>query len=535
MRLHAAWALAAALAGCSPGRFSETEADKPQDTFRYPIVTNPTTMDPHLVQDGDTIDLLQQMHEGLVGWNERSEPEGKLAEQWEVSPDGIRYRFFLKPGAKFHNGQPVTADDVKWSLERATDPKLASPVADAYLGDILGVADKLAGSAPEVSGIKVIDRSTVEIVLVRPTPYFLGKLTYLTGAVMPKGSVPVRTPATGAGSGSTMVGAGPFRLKEYRPQQLIVLEAFSDYHEGTPRIKRIERPVIGDAVTRLFKYKNGEIDLVMLERQDVAAIQKDEKLKSHLRFFPRPAVWYVGLNQLMYPPFKDRRVRQAIAMAIDKDKIVKELLGGVNQVANGIVPPGIPGGNRADAKSLKYDPEKARRLLSESGHANGSGLPPLTLTFREDRPDIKIVAEAVAAQLKANLNIDVKLRSMEWGAYLEKFNRKEQAFYHMRWAADYLDPQNFLSHMLATWGPENKLGYSNPEFDRLCRKADALLDMERRLPLYARAEDIVLQDAVWIPLYFQRDAELIHPRVKGLRESLFGHLPHTTVSVSSSP
>ncbi|MCW5939249.1 MAG: peptide ABC transporter substrate-binding protein [Fimbriimonadaceae bacterium] len=536
------WILAALLVGCSPGRFSETSASKPQDTFRYPIVTNPTTMDPHLVQDGDTIDLLQQVHEGLVGWNEKSEPEGKLAERWEVSQDGTRYKFILRAGAKFHNGRPVTAEDVKWSLERVTSPKLASPVADAYLGDIQGVSDNLAGRASEVSGVKVIDPKTVEITLVRPTPYFLGKLTYLTAAVLPKGIAP-EAPAVSGGAQSdgaagpipTMIGAGPFKLKEYRPQQLIVLESFADYHGGEPKLKYIERPVIGDAVTRLFKYKNGEVDLVMLERQDVAALQKDEKLKDHLRFFPRPAIWYVGLNQLMFPPFKDRRVRQAIAMAIDKEKIVDELLGGVNQVANSIVPPGVPGGDRPDAKSFKHDPEGAKRLLAESGFPNAIGLPALTLTFREDRPDIKIVAEAVASQLKATLNMDVKLQSMEWGAYLEKFNRKEQTFYHMRWAADYLDPQNFLSHMLATWGPENKLGYASPEFDRYCREADSLLQMEMRLPLYARAEDTVLQDAVWIPIYFQRDAELIHPRVKGLRESLFGHLPHTTVSVGTSP
>ena len=123
------------------------------------------------------------------------------------------------------------------------------------------------------------------------------------------------------------------------------------------------------------------------------------------------------------------------------------------------------------------------------------------------------------------------MQTMEWRAYLEKYNSHDQVFFHMRWAADYLDPQNFLSHMLATFGPENKIGYNNPEFDRLCKLADTTMDMETRIPLYQEAEDILLADAVWIPLYFQRDAELHRPGLTGLRESLFGHLPHTTTEM----
>lgn len=328
-----------------------------------------------------------------------------------------------------------------------------------------------------------------------------------------------------------MVGTGPFKVADLKPQTLIVLAANDAYHGGRPKVDKIERPVILDAVTRLNKYKAGEVDLVQLERQDIKSVQEDPKLSKEIQFFQRPAIWYVGLNQLQYPPFRDRRVRQAFAMAIDKRRIVDELLGGVNIVAEGIVPPGVPGGDRKDAKSLPFDPAKARALLAQAGYPGGKGLPPLSIFHREERPDIKIVAEAVVSELKQNLGVECKQQAREWGAYLNEFNAKRLPFYHMRWAADYLDPQNFLSHMLATWGPENKLGYNNPAFDALCKQADTLLDMDKRLPLYAQAEDIVLQDAVWIPIYFQRDAELISPKVTGLRESLFGHLPHTTVQV----
>ncbi len=515
------------VSSCGPGKFSSTaQAGKP-GVFRYSIVTNPTTMDPHKVQDGDTIDLLQQIYEGLVGWDTNNKPVGYLAEKWDVSSDGLTYTFTLRD-AKFHNGRVVTADDVKYSFERTANPKLASPVSDAYFSGIVGLSDKFAGRAPEVSGVQVIDPKHVSITLKAPDRLFLGKLTYLAAAVVPKEDFPVDKEVSEV---SQMVGCGPFKLKSYQPQQLITLEAFEDYHGGAPKVKTIERWVLGDPVTRLNKFKNGELDLVQLERQDIAGLQKDSKFKDQIHFYPRPSIYYIGMNSLMYPPFKDKRVRQAFAMAIDKEKIVNERLGGINLIANSIVPPGIPGGDRKDAKSFKYDPAAANALLAQAGYVKAVGLQPLTLTFREDRPDIKIVAEAVASMLKSNLGVEVKLQSMEWGAYLTKYNEKKQTFYHMRWAADYVDPENFLSHMLATWGPENKMGYASPEFDALCKEADAIQDIDKAVGVYAKAEDVVLQDAPWIPIYFQRDAELINPRVKGLRESIFGHLPHTTVSV----
>jgi ABC-type transport system substrate-binding protein len=312
---------------------------------------------------------------------------------------------------------------------------------------------------------------------------------------------------------------------------MIVFEAFDEYHGGAPAVERIERPVIKDPATRLNKYKNGEADFVMLERQDIKGLMGTE-YEQDLKSYQRPAIWYVGLNQEVFPQFKDKKVRQAFAMAIDKQRIVKEVLGGHNTVANCIIPPGVPG-HRENGPALPFDPAKAKQLLAEAGFPDGKGFPQLTMTFREQRPDIELAATQVAADLKKHLNIDVKLQTMEWRAFLEKYNNHQQVFVHMRWAADYLDPQNFISHMLASYGPENKIGYKNDQFDALCRQADSILDMNERIPLYQQAEDIVLDDAVWVPIYFQNDAELQRPWVREMRESLFGHLPHTTTMIEA--
>ncbi|MBX3096689.1 MAG: peptide ABC transporter substrate-binding protein [Fimbriimonadaceae bacterium] len=499
------------------------------NVLSYPIANNPTSLDPHKVQDGDTLDIVQQVYEGLVGWSTNNEPVGLLAEKWEISEDGKTYTFTLKKDVKFHNGQVMTADDVVWSLERACSPRLASPTATAYLDDIVGVTDKFAGTAETIAGVKKVDDHTVSLTLKRPTPYFLGKLTYLTCAVMPKDMAPLDKDLTDL---SQMIGTGPFKMTKFDPEQRVYMEAFADYHGGRPQLDAIERLVMGDAVTRLNAYKTGKVQLVQLERQDVEGVKAD--YGDQLHYLPRPAIWYIGLNQLAYEPFKNRDVRRAFAMAIDRDKIVNDLLGGVNQPAMSIVPPGVPG-HRDEANYIKYDPAAAKALLASAGYPDGKGLPALQLKFRDERPDIRIASEAIAGQIRQNLGVEVTLQAQEWGAYLEAFNRKQQGFYHMRWAADFLDPQNFLSHMLATWGPENKLGYNSADFDRLCAEGDKTLDMATRIPLYQQAEDVVLQDAVWIPLYFQKDVELQVPNLTGMRDSLFGHLPHTTTTLKAQP
>lgn len=515
--------LTVGLMGC--GNFSKRSQTDLEGVFRYPIVTNPTTLDPGKVEDGDTIDLLQQVYEGLVGWSPDNKVEPRLAEKWEIKDGGTTYVFTLKQGVKFHNGKVLDSADVKWSIERACNPKLASPVAASYMGDIVGLNDVVAGKAKEVSGITCPDPQTVVIKIDKPRPYWLGKFTYFCSAILPKGAVPydeeIKKP-------EQMIGTGPFKVIDYQANQQIILEAFPDYHGGAPKLKRIERRVVPEAVTRLEMYKSGQLDLLMLERQDVAGLKSDPKLSTELKYFPRPAIWYVALNQIAYPAFKDRRLRQAIAMSINRDQIVNELLGGINEVAYGVLPPSVEG-YREKAAILPYDPTKAKELLKEAGYGpGGKPLPPLELNFRDSRPDIKIVAEAVARDMKDNLDVDVTLVTKEWRAYLEARNRFEIPFCHMRWAADYLDPENFISFFFATDGAENKIGYSNPEVDRLCHEANVMDDGPARMQKYQQAEDLALQDGVFIPIYFQRDVELISPRITGLRESVFGHLPHTT-------
>lgn len=514
-------------AGCTGGKFSERTNAAAANTLRYPI-PELTKLDPAMVQDGDTIDVLQQVFEGLTVWDEKSQPAPGLAESWDISQDGKTYTFHLRKGVKFSNGREVTSDDVKYSIERACNPDLHSPTAETYLNAIDGFTERWAGKAKELRGVKIIDPGTISITIDKPRPYFLGRLTYPASAVVCKEALDNGGEIVNP---KQMIGTGPFIADEYVPEQIITLKANPDYRDGKPRLERIERPIIKDALTRLNKFKSGELDLTRVERQDIEGIQQDSKLKDQLKFFARPSMYYIGFNCTTYPPFRDARVRQAFAMAIDKDLIVNQIMGGVNEVANSIVPPGLPS-YRKDAPAWKFDPASAKKLLAEAGFPGGKGLPTLVMTHRDGQPDVKLVAENVVTQLRQNLGVESKTQMLPWNAYLDRHTKKELDFFHMRWGADYPDPENFLSTLLASYGNENKINYKNPRYDALCMEADSMVgNDEKRWKLYNEAEDIVLHDAPFVPIYFQRDAELISPKVKNMRESVFGHLPHTTTSV----
>lgn len=508
------------------------------NTLRYALTAEATTLDPATVEDGTTIDLLQCIFEGLVKWDEKNRIVPGMAEKWEVSPDGKTYTFHLRHGVKFHNGREMTADDFKYSFERACDPATKSTTAPTYLKDIVGVADRLANKqgVTEITGIKVVDPYTLTITIDSPKPYWLGNMTYAIAYVVCKEEI---SRTGGALSELSASGTGPFKLVEFKSNYRVVLAANPDYYGGKPKLDFIERPVLIDANLRLNNYEADKLDIVDVSPRDLDRISADPKLKANLKTFPRSATWYLGLNQdAAGSPFGKREVRQAFAMAIDKQEIIRVALKGQADLANGIVSPGMDNYS-PKINPLPYDPAKAKALLAQAGYPGGAGFPTLTLSFRQDMPWVADTSQIVTSQLKANLGISVQLRPMEWGQFLKERTAKTMAFSHLRWSADYLDPQDFLSVLLhsnkkvngADDHPENGVGYNNPKFDSLCDQADVEPDVKKRMALYAQAEQIAVDDAPWIPIYYQRDLELIKPRVGHLRDSLLGHLPHVTTTV----
>jgi len=514
------------LTGCGKGKSgAEETAAGGKTVFRTAMHTAPTSLDPALIQDVDTGELIQNVYEGLVSYDENNKLVPQLAESWTVEGGGKSFIFKLRANAKFHNGTPVTAEDVKFSLERNSDPAVKSPTASSYLSDIEGFAAHFNGKAKDLPGVMVIDPATVKITLDKPRPYFLGKLTYPCAFILSK-DVAKRTEITAV---ADTIGTGPFKLAEYAPDQQLVLLANPDYYLGKPLVDELIRPVIKDAATRLNQYKDGSLDLLTIERQDLDAVNADPVLKAEMVNVPRPAIYYLGMNQDMYAPFKDVRVRRAFAMAIDRTRIATDIIK--LPEAKGFLPPGITGA-RPDLAGIPFDPATARKLLAEAGFPNGKGLPALTITYRDGRPDSALLAVSAITDLKKNLNVDVSPKTMEWRAFLEARNAKKLQFVGLSWYADYLDPQNFLSFLLRTGATENRDGYSNPAFDKLVDEADTISDEARRTELYQQAEDLLIEDVARIPAYFGQDVILVKKKVSGVRSNLFGQMPHLKVKVN---
>jgi len=503
-----------AAVGCGKGNFSEASRAGAELVFVNPSAVSPTSLDPARIQDSPTRVLMQNVYEGLVRYGENSEIQPALAESWEIEDGGKSYVFKIRENAKFHNGQDVTAEDVKWSLERASNPKLGSPTATGYLNDIIGFAEVAAGKATELAGVEVVDRKTVRIRIDANRPYFLGKLSYNPACVLPKGVAG----ETEIASIEQAIGTGPFRLEKIVPDQSITFSAFEDYHSGAPAIAKMSVPIIVDGTTRLNKFRAGESDVIFLEQQDIPAILKDPEFAPKLKRSPSPGVFYLGLNQVAYKPFADVRVRKAFALAIDRQRVAETNLG--LPLANNFVPPGIPG-HREGMNGFPYDPEQARRLLAEAGFPNGKGLPPLEITYRDSRADSKLLAVSAATDLKKNLGVPVQSRALEWRTLLERRNAKQLPFYVGSWFADYLDPQNFLSILLMSDADQNNDGYRNETFDRLCRQADVELDPETRISLYQQAEDVLIADVARIPVYYPQDSYLVSDRFEGVRVNAF--------------
>ena len=277
------------------------------------LYVDPPTLDPHITTDATSAQIIVEVFGGLVTIDPELEIVADLAESWDVSGDGTVYTFRLRPDAKFHDGSPVTAHDVKWSLERATNPLTESPVADQYLGDIVGVKEKLDGDATSISGVRVIDDLTIEMTIDEAKSYFLAKLTYPTAFVLDRENVE----ASPRNWFREPNGTGPFRLQEYRVGETLVLGRNEHFHLGPPMLEEVEFILSGG--TSMLMYENDEIHVAGVGLADLDRLNDpSNELFSELKTAPASfSVNYIGLN-VNEPPLDDVKVRQALNYAVAK-------------------------------------------------------------------------------------------------------------------------------------------------------------------------------------------------------------------------
>ena len=490
----------------SPASSESTETGEPLDGGRFVrLFVDPPTLDPHLTTDATSATIIVEVFGGLMTIDSNLDVVPDLAEDWSVSDDGRVYTFRLRPDATFHDGKLVTAEDVRWSLERATNPLTEAPNVDQYLGDILGVDEKLAGDALDISGVRVIDARTIEITIDQAKAFFLAKLTYPTSFVLDRENIEAnpknwfRTPN----------GTGPFRMTEYKVGETLVLSRNEGYHLGPPKLAEVEL-ILSGGVSMLM-YENDEIDVAGVGLADLdRLLDPTHSLNDELmRAAPSFSVQYIGLN-VDEPPLDDRKVRQALNLAIDKREIATIVLGDLVVPATGILPPGFPGFNES-VTGYGFDPVRARQLLKESKYGDDlDNLPPITITTPGSfGANVSLDMEVVLQMWEKNLGVTTEFQQTEFATFLKDLNKRRFQMFDIGWIADYPDPENFLDILFYSDSSNNHTNYNNPEVDSLLEQARIETDQTLRFSLYSEAEQMILDDAPWIPLWYSGERYLL--------------------------
>ena len=475
------------------------------------LYADPPTLDPHLSDDPISKLIVQEVFGGLVTLSLDHQPVLDLAANCRISEDGTVYTFILRDNAKFQDGKPVTAQDVKWSIERAADPTTRSLTAYDSLGDIVGVVDKLEGNADEVQGVRVIDDRTVEIEIYAPDSAFLARLSSEAAFVVDQEQV------TDDGSWLTSPnGTGPFRLGDYQAGRRIVLERNELYHLGPPHLDSIR--MILDGQDAMSMYEGDVIHVTGVGLYDLPLIlDSDHPLNAELhRAPPDFDVFYIGLN-VTEPPFDDPRVRQALNYAIDLQSIADNVLGGRVSPARGVIPPGFPSYTE-NLRSYEYNPDLARELVRGStyGEALASGaFPDITLAISGSTgAPVPAYLQSILEQWRQELDIEVSVWQIEWADFIRGVGQRKYEMFSMGWIAYYPDPAVFLQQLFHSNSSGNQTNYSNPEVDRLLDEARAERNRERRFRIYNRVEQMVLDDAPWVWTWFSGEGyALIKPEV----------------------
>lgn len=501
-RLLISAAAALAMATAAPAAF----ADAPKQGGAATITFNNdlTTLDPQVGYDWQNWSVIKSIFDGLMDYKPgTTELEPDLAESYTVSDDGLTYEFKLRDGVKFHNGRAMTSADVKYSFERAVSPATQSP-GGGYFGMIGGYDDLVGGKAATLSGIETPDGKTVIFKLSRPDATFLHLMAINFGFVVPKEEVE----KAGADWGKRPVGTGAFKFVEWAPGQNIKLERNKDYFRaGVPYLDNLTFEFGQDPTVAVLRLKKGEVDIVGdgLPPAQFTEAMADPANKNLIAIGDQLQTGYVTMN-VTQAPFDNLKVRQAVNMAINKDRIVR-LINNRAVPANQPLPPAMPGYNSTN-KGYPYDPEGAKKLLAEAGVGEIS-----TELYAMNVDPNPRIAQSIQQDLAA-VGIKAEIRSLAQAEVISAGGSGKAPMIWsggMAWIADFPDPANFYYGILgcagAVEGGWNWARYCNKELDARATNADAMVkddQMSARIGEWKAVFDDVLKDAPWAPVFNEK-------------------------------
>ena len=469
------------------------------------------------VGGGRGLEPIQNIFEGLIGidWN-TNQLIPLEAEKWDVSSDGLTYTFHLRSGMKWSDGNPLTARDYEWAWKRNLDPVTASTFPATLYAVKGGEAfNKGQVKDPESVGVKALDDLTLRVSLERPTPYFLSVLTYQPTYPLPRWAVE-KGGKKWTNSAETLISNGPFMLQKWQHDVEAVAVRNPNYWGPKPTIEKIVWRIYQDPTAQsITAYEAGELDQAYVPETQIERVKKDPVLSKEVQQFPRSGTWFMAFVTTQ-KPMNDVKVRQALSLAIDRDKLANVILKGAYAPAGTITPFNVPGYNPQAA--LRGGADEAKRLLADAGYPGGQGFPELTLTYQAGATT-KLMMEAVQGMWKETLGINVKLDPLELSAFRTwRTARKTQPLnvYVTYWLSDYPDPYNWFNTLWDSKIDFFTTGWQNADFDKLVRQGLGELDVGKRKKIYEDAEVMLVRDAAIVPLTGMDQWYAIKPYVKGI-------------------
>ena len=435
-----------------------------------------------------------------------------LAEDWDISGDGLEYTFHLRQGVKFQNGNDFTAEDVVYTFNRLLT--VQGGVNTELLDQVKGAAELIEGSADTLEGVEAVDDYTVKVTLKEPFAAFLSCLTAPGLSIYDSEATEAAGDQFGMDPAVT-VGTGPFKFAGWTFNDQLVLEKNEDYWKGAPELPGVVIKIIPDTETQTMMFESGELDLIDLDFVTDAADRFLETYPDQIVQGPRVGITYFTMN-FNIEPFQDVKVRQAVQMAIDRQAILDALYGGRGQVEHGIYPFGLIGFNDGKNK-ISYDPEGAKALLTEAGYGSGFTM---ELAADASASDTVTMALEIIKEQLAEAGIHAEIKNYDESTWLETRKAGELGSFMSTWTADFNDPENFI---YTFFGNEEKtrirsIKYPDTAVMSRVSKARGIVNEDERLAEYqALEEKLIHEDAAWVPMYSRMHLWAVSKRVQNFK------------------
>jgi len=484
-------------------------------TYRRPLEFMPKTLDPALSTDIYAVTIIQQLFDGLVQFDNNLNIIPAIAKSWKISHDGLTYTFYLREGVRFHNGREVTAKDFVYSFTRIIDPKTKSPAAN-FLDRVLGFKQFQEGKTHHVRGLRSAGKYMLEVKLSEPYSPLLPILGMNKFKVLPKEEVE----KSGINFGRSPAGTGPFRFVSMEEGEEIILEANQDYFEGKPFLNKIIFTIFhGSPLEDIFKnFMEGRLEETSIPFKE---FRNPAKLKdSHIVRKPMLSLRFYGM-QIRTKPLDNKKVRQAINFVINKEQIDQEAFQGMDFITNRIIPLGMPGSS--PTKLLyPHDIKRAKELLLEAGYPEGKGIPPIEFWSASKAEMTQKELEIIKSNLaKIGINIQIRYET-NWKKFEEMMISYKTPMFRYAWYADIPDPDNFLGILFHSKSNYNYMAYHNSEVDRLLDRARVEKDYLKRMKMYRKVEEIIMEDAPIVPTINHIFQQAYQPYVRGVEVNALG-------------